>query len=152
MDQLDIIYLQKVECHHPVQVLTHVGKRNPAHCTSAGKVILAFSSFEIVDQVIEEGLTAYTSTTITDPDEFITHLKQIREDGYTFSLGELQEGVTSIAAPIFDYTNKVIAALSIVGPKQRLQPHKIKPLANEVIAAADEISERMGYFKMSRRK
>lgn len=147
LDQLEIIYLLKVECHHPVRVLSHVGRRNPAYCTSAGKAILAFSPPGKAKQVIENGLKAFTDYTITDRDELLDHLTDIRKDGYAVSMEELLEGVTSIAAPIFDYTGQVIAALSVVGPKQRLQPHKIPTLAHKVKKAAKEISERMGYWE-----
>lgn len=147
LDNTDIMYLQKVECHHPVRVLTNVGKRNPAYCTSSGKVILAFSPSEAVDKVLTNGLTAFTNNTITNHDEFLKHLAEIRKNGYSVSKEEILEGVTSIAAPIYDYTGTVIAAISIVGPNQRIQPYKIPLLANKVMAAAEEISERMGYWK-----
>lgn len=56
LDHLDVIYLQKVECNHPVRFLTHIGKRNPPHCTSSGKVLLAHSPEDVVNQVIEKGI------------------------------------------------------------------------------------------------
>ena len=37
LDNFEVIYLQKVDCNHPVRFLTHVGRRNPPHCTSSGK-------------------------------------------------------------------------------------------------------------------
>jgi IclR family transcriptional regulator, KDG regulon repressor len=145
IDKLEVIYLQKVECNHPVRFLTHVGRRNPPHCTSSGKVLLAYADEEIVDRVLERELEKYTKHTITDPDKFRTHLKEIRKNGYSTSFEELNEGVNSLAAPIYDYRGKVIAALSVVGPKQRIQSHKIQSFAKKIITAAMEVSERMGY-------
>lgn len=147
LDQLEVIYLQKVECNHPVRFLTHVGKRNPAYCTSSGKVIMAYSSDDVVEAIITNGLEKYTKNTITDPDELRAHLKEIREMGYAYSIEEFSEGVITIAAPIYDYTGKIIAALSIVGPKQRIQQHKIPPIAKKVMSASLEISQNMGYIK-----
>lgn len=145
LDDLEVVYLQKVECNHPVRFLTHVGKRNPSYCTSSGKILMAYSSDDVIDTIINNGLVQYTENTITDPDELRAHLKQIKEDGYAYSMEEFSEGVITIAAPIFDYTGKVIAALSIVGPKQRIQVHKIPLLSKKVKSAASEISENMGY-------
>ncbi|MEH7120686.1 IclR family transcriptional regulator [Neobacillus vireti] len=145
LDHLDVIYLQKVECNHPVRFLTHIGKRNPPYCTSSGKVLLAYSNDEFVKQVIERGLQKFTKKTITNPQKLRIHLKEVRENGYASSTEEILEGVTSIAAPIFDYRGKVIAALSVVGPNQRIQEHKIQGLAKKVVAAAKEVSTRMGY-------
>jgi IclR family transcriptional regulator, KDG regulon repressor len=145
LDNLEVIYLQKVECNHPVRFLTHVGKRNPPYCTSSGKVLLAYSNEDVINQVIEKGLTKFTKNTITSPQKLRTHLKQIKEDGFANSIEEILDGVTSIAAPIYDYKGQVIAALSVVGPKQRIQSQKIPSYTKKVIAAAKEISERMGY-------
>ncbi|MDM5327614.1 IclR family transcriptional regulator [Neobacillus sp. CF12] len=145
IDKLEVIYLQKVECNHPVRFLTHVGRRNPPHCTSSGKVLLAYADEELVDRVLERELEKYTKHTITDRDKFRTHLKEIRKNGYSTSFEELNEGVNSLAAPIYDYRGKVIAALSVVGPKQRIQSHKIQAFAKKIITAAMEVSERMGY-------
>ena len=97
LDQLEVIYLQKVECNHPVRFLTHVGKRNPAYCTSSGKVIIAYSSDDVVKAIITNGLEKYTKNTITDPDELRAHLKEIREMGYAYSVEEFSEGVITIS-------------------------------------------------------
>ncbi|WP_083711386.1 IclR family transcriptional regulator [Domibacillus epiphyticus] len=145
LDQMEVMYLEKVECEQPVRVLTHVGGRNPAYCTSAGKVILAFSDKTLTEKVISNGLTSYTEYTITDPKDLYDHLEQIRESGYAYSIEELQEGVTSVAAPVFDHTGSIIAALSAVGPKQRFQPHKIPILGKKISIAAAEISARLGH-------
>ncbi|OLN21791.1 IclR family transcriptional regulator [Domibacillus antri] len=145
LDQLEVMYLEKVECQQPVRVLTYVGGRNPAYCTSAGKVILAFSEKSLTEKVIADGLKSYTEYTITDPADLYEHLEQIRESGYAYSIEELQEGVTSVAAPVFDHTGSIVAALSVVGPKQRIQPHKIPVFAKRISIAAVEISARLGY-------
>ena len=145
-DHLEVVYLQKVECNHPVRFLTHVGKRNPPYCTSSGKVLLAYSSPDIIETIINQGLKQYTKNTITDPDKLRSHLNEIREHGYAYSVEEFSEGVITIAAPIYDYTGKVIAALSVVGPKQRIQQQKIPFFAKKVMSASTEISQNMGYF------
>lgn len=145
MDNLEVMYLHKVECNHPVRFLTHVGKRNPCYCTSSGKVLLAYSDEETIEKVIQKGLQAFTKNTITNPQQLRDHLKKIKQDGYAYSIDELLEGVNSIAAPVFDYRGKVIAAITVVGPKQRVQPHKIQSFAKKVINAGLEVSSRMGY-------
>ncbi|WP_144549191.1 IclR family transcriptional regulator [Bacillus sp. X1(2014)] len=148
LDHLDVIYLHKVECNHPVRFLTHVGRRNPPYCTSSGKVLLAFSDEEVTKSVIEKGLHKYSKNTITDTNILHAHLREVRKNGYASSVEELLDGVTSIAAPIYDYKGKVVAALSIVGPKQRFPAHKIQSIAKKVISASLDISRNMGYRKI----
>lgn len=143
---LDVIYLQKVECNHPVRFLTHVGKRNPPYATSSGKVLLAFSNEEVIERAIEKGLQKFTKNTIIDPQKLRAHLNLVKANGFANSTEEILEGVTSIAAPIYNYKGNVIAALSVVGPKQRIQSHKVQGYAKKVMNAAMEISKRMGYW------
>jgi DNA-binding IclR family transcriptional regulator len=147
LDNNEVIYLQKVECNHPVRFLTHVGRRNPLYCTSSGKALLAHAKEDVFNAVLEKGLEQHTKTTIIESEKLKSHLKQIREQGYSWSNEEYLEGVNSIAAPIYDYKGRVIAALAIVGPKQRIQQSKIKSYSKRVISAANEISSRMGYWK-----
>lgn len=146
LDHYEIIYLQKVECNHPVRFLTHVGKRNPLYCTSAGKVLLAYADETFVEAVIKNGLKPLTKNTITDPEQLRKHLRQIKRDGYAYSFEELSEGVNSIATPIYDYTGKVVSALSVVGPKQRIDDRKLKAITNQTVNASKEISNRLGYW------
>ena len=50
---------------------------------------------------------------------------KVRKDGYAYSIEEFSQGVITIAAPIYDYTGKVISCTFVVGPIQRIQPNKI---------------------------
>lgn len=150
LEGVDTVYIHKVECSHPVKVLTHLGKRNPAYCTSSGKVLLAYSEEEVIKQVIENGLHPYAKNTITDPGKLWSILKKIRKQGYALSKDELLEGVTSIAAPVRDYTGQVVAAITITGPNQRITEHKIPIYAKKVIDAGKEASSRLGYHNRFR--
>ena len=145
LEDMDIIYLQKIECTHPVRILTHIGRKNPAHCTSAGKLLLAYQDPNVVKEKITAGLTAYTEKTITSPEKFLTHLALIRKNGYAVSVEEFRPGIVSVAAPIRDYTKQVIACVNIVGPIQRIQPQTINKYVKHVVNAGKEISERLGY-------
>ncbi|WP_286885853.1 IclR family transcriptional regulator [Aneurinibacillus sp. UBA3580] len=146
LEGTDVVYLNKVECKHPVQILSHIGRRNPVHCTSSGKVILANQEEEVIEQFIENGLQKYTINTITDPHDFRATLKTIREQGYAISIEEIREGVASIAAPIRDYTGKVVYAISVIGPIHRMNPYN-PSIINKVKSAAKEISDKLGYWK-----
>lgn len=147
LDQLDVVYLLKEECNHPVRMLTFVGKRNPLHATSSGKVFLAFHDDDtLFNAAVQNGLVKYASNTITDPEVLKSHLTMVRNLGYAYTVNEFSEGVISIAAPIFDYTNKLTSSINIVGPIQRIDQMMIPMLAKKLIASAREISEKLGYM------
>ncbi|MBS4208310.1 IclR family transcriptional regulator [Bacillus sp. FJAT-50079] len=146
LDNYEVIYLQKVECNHPVRFLTHVGKRNPTYCTSSGKILLAYSNDDVTETIIQKGLQPFTKNTITDPQKLRQHLRQIRKNGYTFSIEEFTEGVNSVAAPVYNYKGQVVAALSVVGPKQRIYGDKLQRIAKQVMQASADVSSRLGYW------
>jgi IclR family KDG regulon transcriptional repressor len=146
LEGTDVVYLLKFESSHPVRVSSHVGKHNPSHCTSSGKAILAYLDDEVVSHVIAGGLVRYTPRTITDPDQFRKDLFRVKKDGYSVSIEEFIQGVNSVGAPVRDYTGQVIAAITIVGPVQRMNQRNIQQYVKKVVKAAKEISEAMGYY------
>ncbi|WP_373797142.1 IclR family transcriptional regulator [Jeotgalibaca porci] len=145
LDGLDTIYIHKEEATHPTRIKTHLGRRNPSYCTSSGKVLMAFSDPEITERIIAKGLTSYTDQTITNAENLRTALTNIKSNGYATAREEFVKGTISIAAPIFDYTGKIVAALSVVGSAKRMKPYKRTEFAAVVKRAATDASERLGY-------
>ncbi|BCJ88217.1 IclR family transcriptional regulator [Effusibacillus dendaii] len=147
LDGNELIYIMKIECTHHVRFLTHVGKRNPLYCTSSGKVLLAHQEPDFIKQIIENGLVKHTPNTLTNPNLLHQELAKIKTQGYATSFEELLEGVHSLAAPIRDYTGQVVAALTLVGPKQRMGRSKVAYLSKKVIEACQEISQNLGFYR-----
>jgi DNA-binding IclR family transcriptional regulator len=141
----DVVYLSIVPCQHPVRTLSHIGRRNPLHCTSSGKAMLAFQDAGLIEQFIGRGLKAFTPSTITDPAVLRAALQDIRERGYATSVEEIRAGIASVAAPIRDYSGRVGHALTVIGPVGRLDPTDER-IVRKVKAAAREISHRLGCF------
>jgi len=140
------VYLHKVEPQRSIRVFSEHGVQLPCYCTAEGKAILAFQDEEFIEKVIQEGLIPFTKNTITDPEVLRNHLKEIVQNGYAISQGEyLKEGeILAIAAPIYDYTGKVFACLSLIGVAQRID-HDLKlNYIAQVMKAAREISKKLG--------
>ncbi|MEX2462595.1 MAG: IclR family transcriptional regulator [Paenibacillaceae bacterium] len=147
LDDQDVIYLLKVECKHLVRFLTHVGRRNPLHCTSSGKVLLAYKEPLFIQSYIENEMQRYTENTLTDPKVLQKELEQIKKQGYATSFEELSAGVNSVAAPIRDYTGQVIAAITVVSPKQRMDRSKTPFFTKHIVEASIEISRKLGFYR-----
>lgn len=142
-----IVYLDVVETSMTVRVVPRVGARLPAYCTAAGKVQLACMSSEELDAYYPtRELKAYTPNTITDKGALKTHLATVAEQGVAIDNEELDLGVRCVAAPIRDYTRRVIGAVSISGPSMRFSDERIQ---NELIPlvkrAGEEISMKLGF-------
>lgn len=115
------VVVAAVESQYPVSFSAEVGEWNYVHTTAMGKCLLAYASSEERNAVIgQRGLPRLTDTTITDQEKFLQELEAVKERGYAVNLGETVEGITCVAAPIFNNQDRVIAALSISGPSYRM--------------------------------
>lgn len=129
--------------HNVVRQL-YVGKVMPLAAGSGGKVLIAYDP-ELIDEVLSGELNAYTPTTIADPTRLAAHLAEVRDCGYAVSFEERDVGASSISAPVRDVHGRVIAALGIAAPTQRLNPQTAASLINPTIAAAASLSAAMGH-------
>ena len=88
------------------------------------------------------GYHKYGSKTVKNTSELKEKLRSIQKQGYEICIDELSTGITSIAAPIYDYDETVIAAISITGPNKRMD---VPRMIEGVLKAAKEVSNRLGY-------
>ena len=139
-----VVYLEKVESRHAVQMRSRVGERMPLHSTGIGKAILAFAGDAAVATVLEAGLEQRTANTITDTCDLRYELERIRARGFSIDMEENEEGVRCVAAPVFDHQMHVAGAISIAGPAFRFSEARISELGIEVATAAQEVSHRLG--------
>lgn len=140
-----VLYLNKQIGPYYSDIRTQTGAINPAHATSSGKVLLAYSSEKKVDEIIESDLEAFTEHTLTNPIKLKQELEWIRQRGYAVSREEMAEGNYSIAAPVYNYENEVVCAITIVGPIARLTKEKEERFIRLIVRSAREASERLGY-------
>lgn len=145
LDDMEIVYIDKVESSQSMRIYTTIGARNPAYCTGVGKAMLAYLDEERILNKLPEKLEAITPKTITNRDELLEDLAKIREKGYSFDDEENNNGLTCVAAPIFDYSGKVKYGISVSGPTIRMTDDKIEEAIKVVKEAAMEISRKLGY-------
>jgi IclR family acetate operon transcriptional repressor len=122
-----------------------VGQRTPLHATSSGKVLLAAASPEERARLLVRPLSVFTPSTITDRAALDAELDRTAAAGWGATREELELGLNAIAAPIRGRDGVVVAAVSVSGPSYRLGPERFAAVASEVVAAADEISRRLGW-------
>ena len=149
LKEFHIVYLDAVETDLTVRVVPRVGSRLPAYCTAAGKIQLAYMTEEELDNFLPtKELKRFTPNTVTGRDELKVDLKKVAELGYAIDNEELDIGVRCVAAPIRDYTRRIIGAVSISGPSMRFTEERME---NELIPmvrkAGDDISAKLGYHK-----
>ncbi len=141
----DALILDEVAGSHIVGSLPSIGTRWPAHATSTGKVILAFSAEGARSAAQPARLSALTSETISDPAAFRAELRRVRRQGYATGVDELEVGFVAIGAPVYGPEGLVVASVSLGGPKARLNNERIQELGDLLKKSGERISRRLGF-------
>src|SRR5882757_8502505 len=123
-----------------------VGKRTPLHATSSGKMLLAYDTGGTLAKLLAAGLERFTKQTITEGVSFDAKVTTARARDWACCSEELEIGLNSVAAPIFSGDGEAIASVSVSGPSYRLTATDFPSIAERLLAGADEISVRLGYF------
>jgi len=145
LDGREVVYVERLDSPNTLRVFSELGRRAPVHCTSSGKALLAFAPQHVRDKVLDGWiLPQLTEATITDMAALRRELALTRQRGYAENRQESEPGVVSVAAPIRDGSNSVVASLSVAGPKERMDPHRTA-YAEAVQALARTVSRQMGW-------
>ena len=139
LDGDEVVYVHKLDSPEPVRAYSQIGGRAPAHCVATGKAMLAWSG-DTALQALSRRLHGWSPRTLTDPLEFLREMERIRQQGYAVNRGEWRESVGGVAAPVRDPGGRVVAAVGVSGPIDRLRPSGFKALSLDVIRAADGVS------------
>lgn len=122
-----------------------VGTHWPAHATSTGKAMLAHLPEAELDSALPRRLSTPTDKTIGSREALKAELARIREHGYATAIEELEANFVAVGAPVFGHAGRVVGAISVGGPRQRLTATRIQELAPKVKAAAQRISAGFGH-------
>ncbi len=148
LDGKNIIYIDKIETPATIKVDLNIGKKLPIYCTGLGKAILAFKSEEGIRELYkgEDTFVKYTPKTVGNIEDLLEQLKEIKENGYSLDDEEYVEGLKCVAAPIRNYKDEVVAAISVAVPKYRYDEGGGNlDYINLVKKSAGEISKELGY-------
>jgi len=113
----------------------------PLHVSSIGKVHLAFLPAAETNRILNRPLRSYTPNTMSNPVMLQSTIRQIRQQGYATSDGELEVGAKSVSAPVFFPVGQVAAALTVAGPAFRLTAPAMRRLIPRVVTAAHRITK-----------
>lgn len=146
-DDLNVIFIAKESSTSTIQMTSRVGSKMPFYATATGKAIIAYKLDEEMEKKIRlHNLVKFTETTVTDHDEFIELLKQVKNQGFGEDLEESEVGLTCFAVPVRDISGNVIAGISMSGPTARMEKNK-EVLLSSLKVTAKEVSRAMGYIE-----
>jgi len=148
---LEVITLASVDGPSPIDK-TSPGFRFPLGIAAKGRVLLAFAPPDVREAVLGAPLPAFTSRSITDPDRMRAELDRIVAAGHAVARDDLQIGVGSVAAPVRDADDTVVACVSLIVRARRLADEEfVERLASAASAAARGVSVAIGWRPGARR-
>ncbi|MGY4706709.1 IclR family transcriptional regulator [Candidatus Bipolaricaulota sp. J31] len=147
----EILCIDKIETHRSLPLYSRIGRKAPVYCTGLGKALLAFSPEEKVRIILDQvELIPHTQNTITEREVLLKELRRIREVGYAVDREEHEEGIACIAAPILDFYNEPVAAVSVTDLSRKILRNEAI-YAKEVLKVAEAISKAVGKTITERR-
>lgn len=139
------VCVDKVRGNDGMQLDFRIGTRSPLHCGGSAKAILAFQPDAVIDRVVGEPMTGFTSRTITSPDELKAELGRVRRRGYAIDDEELVMGIWCVGVPIVDGVGKAVGAISITGTSRKTVGPEVQPLVDMLANACSQVSRALGY-------
>ncbi|MGH8979921.1 MAG: IclR family transcriptional regulator [Acidimicrobiales bacterium] len=138
-------FIDSVEGSEIVRVSTRTGVVVPAHSTAAGKVFLAgIGKDDLLRLYPSTRLQRRTSRTVVSRSKLVKELEQVRRSGYATSYAESAEGLAAVAVGIRDVRGRVIAALAVSLPLERLDERRADRIAAVMTRRARRVEEELG--------
>ena len=143
LEGTDVVMKQMIKPPFKEPYQPEIGDRSPAHISALGKVILA--NLMPTEQQEAFSLLPFqqaTDNTFVDQEMFVHHLEVIKNQGFAIDDEERFIGVRCIAAPVF-HEDRVVAAVAIAGPIDRMKKTLLRGLTNKVIAVSKEVTKEL---------
>ncbi|KHL01433.1 IclR family transcriptional regulator [Sinomonas humi] len=135
------LYVHHVQGRHSVSVSGEPGRRGPLHCTSMGKVLVAFAPEAQRDELVETlELTPFVPRTIVDRQQFRDEIRTVADQGYAIADEEHEAGIRAIGVPVKDLDGATIASVSVAAPAYRVSREKLLDYLPDLNEAARELT------------
>ncbi|MFC4768047.1 IclR family transcriptional regulator [Effusibacillus consociatus] len=142
-----VLYLAKEETAAPVRVVSDPGMRFPAHATSLGKALLTQFDYDSLRELYhDQEFEAMTPYTVTDLEQLWEQVKQSKINGYACDLQEAVAGFYCIAAPVYNHSDRILAAVSFTMMETAWQ-EKFDLARDEIVDLARRLSQRAGHTR-----
>jgi len=129
-----------------VQIMPEIGVRLPLHCTSQGKLMLAYLPYnKVISFYKRNEMRQYTPHTVADTESLFNLLDAIREQGYAVEDGEYKVGLRSVSAPVFDRSGELKYALTTIGFFRRIKSDEFTQAVVATVRQSKMLSAALGF-------
>ncbi len=146
-DGEELLYLSCIQTRSGFLSTFNVGARLPAYAVPMGWLLLRDLSQPEAEALLHGvGFDALTRHTPRNMAALMARIADSAAAGYVVSRGMVEPGGSSISAPVFDGTGRVVAAIDIAGPDSGFDSNALTTsYLAAVLEAATLISARLGY-------
>ncbi|MBT9332401.1 IclR family transcriptional regulator [Paracidobacterium acidisoli] len=146
LENMHMVYIDKLEPKRSVRMISRVGSSSPIHCTAVGKAILASMPLENAAEIVKRlRLEKMTKKTLITREALMQEIARTRRRGYAVDDEEREEGVRCVAVAISDAAGNPVAAISISGPVFRVTGRKLPFVVEKLMDCVKGIRKDIGY-------
>ena len=115
--------------------------------TATGRLFAAFLNKQLIESAMAEDYKRLGPDIAhpLKPEEVDKKLQEVRKYGLSRSVNNPTPGVTSFAAPVFDYSKTIVLGITLMGSSGTFDPAWQGPQAKAIKACADEVSKKLGF-------
>ncbi|NKB27322.1 MAG: helix-turn-helix domain-containing protein [Rhodobacteraceae bacterium] len=147
LERQSVVFLHDFESPQTLRLRSGTGQLRPAFCTAEGICLISGLREPELAAFLSYPRDARTARTAIDEDTLRARIRRTKRQGYAVEDEDCDEGTRCIAAPIHNGDGRIIAAVGIAGPRVRIRKREFTKLAPLAIEAAQQISERLGFFR-----
>lgn len=147
LDNDEVLYIDKRDDpRNPISFTSNIGTRRPPYWGMMGSILMAYLPESEIKRILQKNpLTSVTKKSITRKDEFMKWLTKIRLQGFVVDIEMALDGITGVAAPIFDHQGRVVAGIGVGFISSSVNAKELKRITKEVTKTAKAISKELDY-------
>jgi DNA-binding IclR family transcriptional regulator len=130
-----------------IEIGVRPGSQLQLHSSAQGKVFLAFGAPNLLEGLKGADLPAVTPRTITKYEELVADIERVRKRGFATAPEESLLGVRAIAAPVYDYSDKVVGSIGLIGSVQHIHEEPQPEMLEALLKLTKAVSVALGHEK-----
>ncbi len=141
-EQDQVIYLDKIASRRAVEISSRIGGSKPLISTGIGKALLMDAGEEEWRKIYERN--AHLLREAVTLEQWLQTMRAYTKNGYSYDLGEDEQSIRCVAAPVRDSSGRIVAAISVSSTVEYMSPERMTKLVSSVQKAARQISAELG--------
>lgn len=145
------VCVEQIPSPRQIKHTTPLGTRYSTALSSSVQLFLAEQPPERVRALLLSGIVELPDPTEASIELYLESLRQVAEGGVALNYGKTSVEEVGVAAAVRDHRDQLVAAVMVAAPRYRVTPEQAELLADAAVAAAREVSQRLGAAPAERR-